>query len=230
MKTAVVSVIVVALAGGTWTWIAPHRDVDAPKKTSAFEAEERVGLKRMLVARDDLEFANLVIGSNDGTLRDFRARLIEDGNARPVFGQARRICESAPDLPECWELAHLQVNGQSRNLSASDVARAAIQDGPLEDDNQDAEIETGDTAPAEMIAPIEPKATDAPGATHLVARPIINARSGPGIANPVLFKLSQGARLGLISEDRGWGKFVILDGENQGSEAWASLSILESLQ
>ena len=230
MKTALVSAVILALAGGTWTWVTPNQKFDTPKSGPAFDADERVGLRRMLDAREDLELVNLVIGTDGGELRDFRARLVEDGHARPVFGQARRTCDSGPGLAECWEIAHLHVDGKLRNLSISEASAPTLRDTLPVEVSDDAEIETGEIPSAETASPRKPEAPLLPRATHLVARPIINARSGPGLANPVLFKLSQGARLELIAEDRGWGKSVVLDGDNEGTEAWASLSILETLR
>lgn len=227
MKSVVVSTVIVALAGGTWTWVAPRTDQQNPKPEIVFDAGERVGVKRMLDAREDLQLVNLVVGSDTSSgLRNFRARLIEGGQARPVFGQARRLCNSAPNAAECWEIVLLQVDGKPRLLQ-SIIAEPEVQNlvTPTEDETV---IETGEIP--RPIPPEEPQTvTTTPSATHLVARPIINARSGPGVSNPVLFKLSQGARLSQVGENNGWGKFIVLEGESRGAEAWASLSILEAL-
>ena len=232
MKAVLVSAIIVALAGGTWTWVAPERKMPSSQQDLRSEAGERVGVKRMLAAREDLRFANLVIGTDREGLRDFRARLIEDGQARPVFGQARKVCDSAPDLAECWEIATLQVDGKRRLPSLGDAITVEPQKTVPRQKKQleENEIETGDIPVDAPVDKVDPPAPVSPNATHLVARPIINVRGGPGLDNPVLFKLPQGARLGLLSHERGWGKFIILDGESQGAEAWASLSILEALR
>ncbi|MEM7058405.1 MAG: SH3 domain-containing protein [Pseudomonadota bacterium] len=228
MKLLMISTIVVAVAGGTWTWVAPTTKRPIPQNHAMQDAQERIGLRRMLNDREDLNFVNLVVGTATDGMRTFRARMVEDSHPRPVFGQARRICQSAPDVAECWEIATLQVDGQIRETrpqvinEAPATAFRAPNPVPTED------IETSDIP--RQTAATSPERSEAPRATHLVARPIINARSGPGLANPVLFKLSQGARLGLISEDGEWGKFLVLDGDGQGAEAWASLKILEDLR
>ena len=84
--------------------------------------------------------------------------------------------------------------------------------------------ETATTGTAESQA--EPAS---PPATHQVARPVINTRSGPGTGNPVVTRLTQGAQLALLEEQGGWGRFIVLDGEARGTEVWAALSILEAL-
>lgn len=65
--------------------------------------------------------------------------------------------------------------------------------------------------------------------THRVARAVINTRSGPGTSNPVITRLTAGAQLSLLDEQGGWGRFVVLGGENDGLEVWAAFSILEAL-
>ena len=76
-------------------------------------------------------------------------------------------------------------------------------------------------------APIPPGAL---AATHRVARPLINTRSGPGTETAIVTKLRAGARLALIAEQDGWGHFVLLDGDREGQEVWAALRILEAVR
>lgn len=239
MKFFVISTVALIVAGGTWTWVAPNAESEAVRSPVSQDFDERIGLKSMLTNQSGLNFVNLVIGRNSDGLRAFRARIVEDNHARPVFGQARRTCDSAPDLAECWEIAILQIDGEMRDLGhqasvAVSEPKTSSQSGIAED-----EIETSDirrTLRAPSIAVTEFSATDdaevqtASNATHLVARPIINARSGPGLSNHVLFKLTKGHRLALISEERGWGQFIVLDGDDPGTKVWASLNILEDLR
>lgn len=224
MKSLIVTVAAVALAGGTWSWVSPPSEHATDHDMARQDAVERTGVKRMLMAREDLNLANLVIGSGSAEgLRIFRARLIDDGHARPVFGQARRTCDAAPDIPECWDIALLRVDGEDRDLKTPVLpSREAPQ--PEEEVIETSEI-------PDLSTPVElPAVEPTPEATHLVARPVINTRSGPGLNNPVLFRLPKGARLGLLAEDQNWGKFLVLDGDSAGSEVWASLTILEDLR
>lgn len=240
MKFLVISSVAIAVAGGTWTWVAPSAKRPSTQTHVNQDADERLGLRRMLGQREDLSFVNLVVGSAHDGLRTFRARLVEDAHPRPVFGQARRICNSAPDLAECWEIASLQVDGEVRDLGQQTAKAAPTAGGPVAATAVGDEIETSDIPkspvdPAPTVAPISAvsapiEVEPEPAVTHLVARPIINARSGPGLTNEVLLKLTQGNRLALISKQQGWGQFIVLDGDDQGSKVWASLSILEDLR
>lgn len=86
------------------------------------------------------------------------------------------------------------------------------------------------TQPAETPAPAaEGPEPLAPPATHQVARALINTRSGPGTENPVVTRLQSGAQLALLETVGGWGRFIVLDGDERGTEVWAALSILEPL-
>ncbi len=239
MKLLVISTIAIAAAGGTWTWVAPEVESPVPVNLVHQDLDERIGLKRMLTDRADMTFVNLVVGTETGGLRTFRARIVEDNQARPVFGQARRTCEVAPDVAECWEIATLQVNGEMHNFGQSVPGALSELSDPLPMAEEEL-IETGDIPEPAVAnptglsaAPVDPEFTETVAesrATHLVARDIINARSGPGLSNPVLFKLSKGARLILISEENGWGRFSVLDGDSDKTEAWAALKILEDIR
>ena len=89
----------------------------------------------------------------------------------------------------------------------------------------------GAQAPAEpTVAPAPSPEAEAPQATHRVARARINTRAGPGTANPVVTTLSAGTLLALIETEGNWGRFLILDGEAAGTEAWAALSIVEDIR
>jgi len=78
----------------------------------------------------------------------------------------------------------------------------------------------------------EPATSDTapPAATHKVARPVINTRDGPGTDNAVVTRLNAGARLALVERTGEWGRFVVLDGAESGTEVWAALRILEALE
>ncbi len=84
------------------------------------------------------------------------------------------------------------------------------------------------TEPA--VAPAPSPEAEAPQATHRVARARVNIRAGPGIGNPVVTTLSAGTLLTLIETEGNWGRFLILDGEATGTEAWAALSIVEDIR
>lgn len=239
MKLLVISTIAVAAAGGTWTWVAPEVERPVPVDLVHQDLDERIGLKRMLTGRADMTFVNLVVGTETGGLRTFRARIVEDNQARPVFGQARRTCEVAPNVAECWEIATLQVNGKTHDFGQRVPGALSELSDPLPIAEEEL-IETGDIPDLAVAlladlsaAPTDPEVKEAVAetrATHLVARNIINVRSGPGLSNPVLFKLSKGARLTLISEENGWGRFSVLDGDSDETEAWAALEILEDIR
>lgn len=85
-----------------------------------------------------------------------------------------------------------------------------------------------ETPSLEASAPAEVSAA-APPATHRVARALINTRAGPATENPIVTRLSQGAELSLLEQQGGWGRFIVLDGEDRGAEVWAALSLLEAL-
>jgi hypothetical protein len=90
---------------------------------------------------------------------------------------------------------------------------------------------TDPQAPAEAAtAPNPGSEVDAPQATHRVSRARINTRAGPGTGNPIVTTLSAGTMLALIETEGNWGRFLILDGEAIGTEAWASLSIVEGVR
>lgn len=240
MKILVISTIAIALAGGTWTWVAPTANQPNTNAQADQDNDERIGVRRMLTNRADFRFVNLVVGTDHEGLRAFRARVTEDSHARPVFGQARRTCDSAPDLAECWEIATLQIDGQMRDFDQKKAETEAAPPTAAHTTTAEEEIETGDiptnavprviTEFPASAAPNPAKNETVSDVTHLVARPIINARSGPGLSNEVLFKLTQGDRLILISEEEGWGRFVLLDGKDKGVEVWAALNILEDLR
>lgn len=70
---------------------------------------------------------------------------------------------------------------------------------------------------------------DAAAATHTIALPRINTRSGPGIEHPVVLRLKSGARLALVEGRDAWGRFRIVGGANDGREIWAAFHILQAL-
>ena len=81
------------------------------------------------------------------------------------------------------------------------------------------EIETPGAADAETAA-------DKPKATHVVGKPLINTRTGPGTQHQVVTQLKAGAQLKMLEQSEDWGRFVIMSGATQGQEVWAALRIL----
>ena len=85
------------------------------------------------------------------------------------------------------------------------------------------------TAAADPDQRRPPPAFSNPMPTHAVARPVINARSGPGTENQAVARLPEGRRLAMIEEHDGWGRFLVLDGDGRGQEVSAALRILKAM-
>ncbi len=154
-----------------------------------------------------------------------------------------------PEAPE----AVSELPGSEADLSltpaAPDTAPTASPEGPPPDADEASDATTpavdeateaavaepapatGPQAPTEpAVAQVTSPEAEAPQATHRVARARINTRAGPGTATPVVTTLSAGTLLALIETKGNWGRFLILDGEATGTEAWAALSIVEGIR
>ena len=242
MRWILWSLPIFGLALGGWVWW--QHDLNAqlaeePRRIA--ELRDHVGVRRMLSSHVSFSVTDLVIGGTDGLdLRDFRGRIEREGRLKPMFGQARRLCVKGQHTPDCWEIAHLEIDGQPLDLAARATAATAdaVADRAGPNHLQTAEIPLPDQdgAPQNEAAPVprptggSASATPAhPSATHRVARPVINARRGPSTEDAIVTKLQAGVRLALVQAQDGWGRFVLLDGEHVGAEVWAALRILEAV-
>ena len=250
MKPLILAVLFLGLAGGTWSWVAPDNTGKASEPAYFVDAQEQAGLRRMLSGHRNLALFDLVIAApiESGT-RDFRARFQKDGHTRPVYGRAKRLCKDGPEAAECWEISLFEIDGQ-QSLATVTQSIETVPMAELENSREEiatdteALIETADAdaqnygflvakEPAlgpRSIVDREPAAQLSQAATHLVNRPIINARDGPSTDNKVIAKLSNGVHLSLLKAKNGWGRFVVLDGQAKDQEIWAALRILKDLR
>lgn len=117
-----------------------------------------------------------------------------------------------PDAPRRLEPTRVAI-ADIRNPETANTVAAAQESAALASLHKDPQIDA--------------KADSSP--THLVARPVINARSGPGTTNAVLGKLTAGTALELITRDGRWGQFRVLDEGGPAEPVWVAMSILEAL-
>ena len=244
--------IVATVAGLAIWWISRQDpDVERARLTAAAKAASAtVGMQKMLRESDVFEFTNVVVSpSQTEDVLEFRAMVIQQGAPRPVYGEAAPNCEDALEAAECWDLVLLEVDGRPYDLGVGAPAPAG--DAPDTTETDDTNPETAETGPAEetvVAPPTDPVAGEpaldpvevitttteqptqdprpGPIATHEVARPLINARSGPGTTNEVLTQLSGGTQLAQVSASEGWGQFLVLSGEAEGLTVWIAFSIL----
>lgn len=254
-------VIASILAAGGWLWQGQDR---SREQSATQRAEERqriaMGIRARLLGQERLAFDTIVIGQADAMgLVDVRGQVTQSGHLAPAYGQLRRLCETGVDQAECWEIAHLETDGQIVDLGVPPVAQSSalredpaakplivevaaqrpappikpmpqgMQAAPIRE-KQEAENALAAVKPA-LPMPDRPSSQPSPqpDPSHRVARKRINARSGPGTDNPVVTKLEDGVTLALLESRGGWGRFVILGGPQTGIEAWISLRILEAL-
>lgn len=241
----VLLIVVLAVGFGGYWWIS-RQDPEAEKArliAVAKAASAKIGMQKMLRESDVFEFTNVVISRSqtEGAL-EFRAMVIQQGAPRPVYGEAAPNCEDALEAAECWDIILLEVDGRPYQLGGpvpeEDGAETDQAGTTQEDPETDANTEDTATVDPEEPTPAQPEdaaseTPDAtqdtrpgPTATHEVARPLINARSGPGTSNEVLTRLSGGSRLAQISASEGWGQFLVLSGDSEGMTVWIAFSIL----
>lgn len=126
-------------------------------------------------------------------------------------GGSEQVSESATADPEA--VPDTSPAGPTEPESTPEPAAAPVEaeqsSGPIEE-------------PADAAGPRSP--------THVVDRPIVNARSGPGTENPVLTTLSGGTQLNQLDERDGWGQFEVLSGDSEGQTVWIALSIVTPVQ
>jgi len=255
----VLLVIAAGGAAWWWLGRDPEAERARLIEKAQFAAAE-VGVRRMLAQSGPFEFSDIVVGPRleDGGW-DFRGLLRRDGDFRPAYGRAAPVCERGLEAAECWEISYLEADGRQVPLGveteapeaaselpgtgaglplipvAPDTAPIVTQEGPPTDADEASEAATAAVEDATGAAVTEPAPApspeaDAPQATHRVARARINTRAGPGTATPVVTTLSAGTLLALIKTKGNWGRFLILDGEATGTEAWAALSIVEGIR
>ena len=84
------------------------------------------------------------------------------------------------------------------------------------------------------VKPSDPALTPQPTvraqATHLVDRPRVNARSGPGTSFGIVTSLPQGTPIALLEESNGWGKFRLLEEQASDDLIWVALSLLRAAE
>ncbi|MEM9140342.1 MAG: hypothetical protein AAGB15_10995 [Pseudomonadota bacterium] len=237
MKIVALSLMAIGATGSAWAWLGP--DLAGPREApEVAQARAKAGARQMLTDHPELEFRNLVIGRvHPSALVDFRGRLLRHGRLNPAYGQVRPVCEYDRDQPSCWEIAHIEVDGEAisdlRSLVTATAQKEPPAAAPLRDRPAGGEVLGG--AIAMNVTALPPKAPDVvetpeAKATHRVARPVINARSGPGTDHPVVAKLRDGVRLQMMEGQADWGRFVVLDSEIAGQEVWAALRILEEVE
>lgn len=89
-----------------------------------------------------------------------------------------------------------------------------------------ATVEPGDAA--EPQADPTPAKTG-PAPTHIVVPSRVNARRGPSLDEAVLTVLTKGTELVLLDTKGGWGDFLVMQGEQEGTRAWIALSIVAEI-
>ncbi|MFK7942697.1 MAG: hypothetical protein AB8B85_07290 [Paracoccaceae bacterium] len=228
---------------GLGWWPNDERESAEMAEAMRLKAEAALGIRRMLRAHPDFEFRDVVVGRVlEGGHVDFRGQLQRKGRAKAVYGLVAVHCVDGLATAECWKLSYLEADGAMVALKPAAPPVLAerstnVPDEPLQDETDGGSvviqasttgsIETSDTHSISDDPADQAEDDDVPSATHLVARPVINTRSGPGTDNPVLTRLNEGARLALINTKGAWGNFVILEGNAVGQEVWAALSLLE---
>lgn len=234
--------ILIGLIGGAgigW-WPTEERESEEMAEALRLKAEAALGIRRMLRAHPEYDFQQIVVGRVlEGGHVDFRGRMQRQGRADAVYGLVSVNCVKNLAVAGCWDLTYLESSGKLMSFASSaDIAQSpgtagadTVAEAPgvdlataLEQASAPISTDSGNYSSREMVQSQE---GFAPSVTHLVARSVINTRSGPGTDNPVLTKLNAGARLALIEQRGGWGNFVILDGSAGGKEVWAALSLLE---
>lgn len=237
-KGLILLALVVGAAGYWWM----SRDSEALQAAAAAKvtrAEQEVGIRQMLAGHDTFKFSNVVLTLEgpDGQ-PEFRGQIESQEAVVAAYGQVQGNCDSEYTRSECWSLALLEADGRPVELSTAPEV-------PSEEPQQAATGSAEGTAPAQTAAsdgnapaptptPTAAPAADAPAAqpslagptaTHVVTRPRINSRAGPGTGNPIITQLVGDTRLGLLTSQGGWGQFVVIDGPSEGETVWIALSL-----
>ncbi|MEM1149375.1 MAG: hypothetical protein AAGI03_02305 [Pseudomonadota bacterium] len=255
----IVFLLLVAGAGYGW-WIT--RDPDALRAAAAektLRAEQELGIRQMLNRHDTFAFENILLDMEgpDG-MPEFRGQIRSQEALVAAYGQIRGLCEADFAQGSCWEIALLEADGRSVELStAPEVAVAPTSETETTQTTQEAgaapqtaavtgapaTAEAGEeaTAPSEQPeatseTPTTEDASDSsstaeagPQPTHRVTRPRINSRSGPGTNNQVVTQLTEDTPLGLLESRDGWGQFTVMGGPSEGSIVWIALSLTAPL-
>ena len=235
MRIFLVLILVGLISGaGLGWWPEAERESEDMTEALRLKAEAALGIRRMLRAHQGYDFRDVVVGRVlEGGEVDFRGQVRRNDRSEGVYGRVSGQCADNLSKAQCWDLTHLEASGTVIALSdgVSDPVTNAPRGNLATGQNTPPDpIQTADVnyVSRETIQLLESSETsNRPSATHKVARPVINTRSGPGTNNPVLTRLNAGARLSLITTEGGWGNFIILDGRSGGQEVWAALSLLE---
>lgn len=252
MKTLSACVLLIVLLASSSLWLGS--DPERAPGSSLGEVERQMaalGMRKMLRTHAGHSFSSIVIGQTDADgFTDFRGQITVSGQAMPAYGRVRGVCSAGPEQPECWELVSLEANGQPVDLAAAGddtkapawTAVSAVGAPPAP-----ARAAPPDPVPivmaatrntAEPLAPdprrdtvqeADPGTSALPAPTHRVARAVINTRGGPGTEHAVVTRLGRGAALALLEDRDGWGRFVVLDGADEGRQVWAALTILDAV-
>lgn len=150
----------------------------------------------------------------------------EADSEAPGSEAALPLIPAAPDTPPI-----ASPEGPPPDADEASGATTPVVEGATEAAMAEPAPAASPQAPTEpAVAPAPSPEAEAPQATHRVARARINTRAGPGTGNAVVTTLSAGTLLALIETAGNWGRFLILDGEATGTEAWAALSIVEDIR
>lgn len=223
----------VAVGAAYYWW--QSRDSEALRAKEAAKivrAEKEIGIRRMLAAHQTFKFSSVVVdmSSPNGVL-DFRAQIKSQETLVAAYGQVRSECSEEFAAPSCWEIAILEADGKPVELETSpevpgDAAVDVDTNKPAEDSDA-----VGGTDTKEDDAKDDSVQSDdsEPAATHRVARPRINSRTGPGTSNPVVTQLLEDTELSLLETRSGWGRFQIMSGPSKGEAVWIALSLTAEL-
>ena len=136
------------------------------------------------------------------------------------------LTPTAPDTPP----ATLPEDPPPDTDEASDATPSTVEGATEAATVESAPAAGSQTLTEPAVVPGPASEAEAPQATHKVSRARINTRAGPGTGNPIVTTLSAGTMLALIETEGNWGRFLILDGGAIGTEAWASMSIVEDIR
>lgn len=156
-----------------------------------------------------------------------------------VDGRPYALTESALEETESASETAAPEETTSQGASSDDSAEldvegtTAVTPAADEEPAQAVPIQSEDAAiELPVVSETSPDAGERPGpaATHEVARPRINARAGPSTSTAILTTLSGGTPLAQITAADGWGQFLVLSGEAEGTTVWIALSIVTPVE
>lgn len=237
--------ILLCAAGGAAAFWWTSRDPEALQAAAAAKvtrAEQKAGIRQMLAGHDTFTFTNVVLDlEGPEGLPEFRGQIRSQETLVAAYGQVRKLCDGDFAQAECWEVALLEADGRPVELetapelpgttdpTSGQPATVPSQNGQeTPPGSEETPLAAADPVPETTEDTREQQAIG-PEATHLVTRPRINSRSGPGTSNPVVIQLTQDTPLGLLDTRDGWGQFVIISGPAEGQAVWIALSLTAPL-